>query len=257
MATETDLSTPVEHREMTSEEYHANITHDSNSSLSLFNESPATYNAIRVAKTMKAPATTRSQRFGHLLHTAILEPEKIDKLRLMMTKDEYEQVRWSAANVWKNPRAVENLKRCSAFEHTLFWTTKYGHNLKVRFDGVQEIESCFLDIKSHKWRNESDFWRSVKEYGYHRQAAIYSAGFKAAYGTKPTVKYILVPNFAPYEDVLVRTMPEAAIDLGREENKHILAKLKICRETNVWHTSGYDKEWPIEIPTYFYPAGAY
>ena len=70
---EEDVS--VDHKE-TNAEYHADLSHVSNSMLKVFAESPQKYYQMFVAKTMPKPEQTPSLLLGSVVHCLFLEPEK-------------------------------------------------------------------------------------------------------------------------------------------------------------------------------------
>lgn len=64
---------------MTIDAYHADLTHDSHSSLTLFRESIERYAAVRVFRTMPPKAPTPAMILGTALHTYALEPDEYER----------------------------------------------------------------------------------------------------------------------------------------------------------------------------------
>jgi hypothetical protein len=65
----------IDHKE-TNAEYHADLTHVSNSMLKVFAESPQKYYRMFVVQTMPKPEQTPSLLLGSVVHCLFLEPEK-------------------------------------------------------------------------------------------------------------------------------------------------------------------------------------
>ena len=266
--------------ELSNRAYHEILSHDSNSSLRLFDKSPSKYHAIRIAKTITPKPQTEEQKIGDATHTVVLQPELIEQTLIKIpaevlakngARSTNEYYAWSAENagktqlkaaeyceVLKMVEAVQrsivaresNLKRCTDFELSIF-----DAQTKARFDGIATVDAFFLDLKSHRWESEGEFWKSVREYSYHCQAALYSDIFEAAYGIKPVAKWLLVQNEPPY-DVLVRTVPQWMIEWGRSENQRVLDELNRRREANNWNPEGYDVERDLDCPEHFGPRRA-
>lgn len=264
--------------ELSNAEYHAELEHDSNSSLSLFRKSPPKYYHQRITKRIPLDKDTPAKQMGSAIHTAVLEPEKFDSViveipadvlnadghkkgndwkvwswnnrgRIQLTKAEIDEIRWMVDGVWGNPAARDLLKACTAFESTVMVDGEDPR--KCRFDAVAEIDSFYADLKSHCFEDELEFWRSVQQFGYHRQAALYSDIFHNAYGSKPKCKLILVSKECP-DDVVVRTMPAAAVEVGHIENREAFAGLRKCRASGVWLREGAHEERELFLPEFFY-----
>lgn len=245
----------AEHRDLTNEQYHADLTHDSNSSLRLFRKSPNRYRHERITKRITRPATTPEQMRGNASHTALLEPHRLDELVKLipsevlsasgaksgnawkewaaanaglvhLTAEQYDQLHWQVEAVWANPRAKELLEAVTVREYSIFWTTAEGHQVKVRLDAADEIGGVLTDVK-RTGRSEDVFHYCVRDFGYGNQAALYSDGFVAMYGHTPVYQLLIIDDEPPF-DCRVRTFPQAAIDLGREQNLQTLKDLYAC-----------------------------
>lgn len=271
----------AEHRPMSHADYHAEREHDSSSSLRLFEESPARYYHTRITGRIQPKPETDAMRLGTATHVAILEPERIHELvevippevlssdgakrgkkweawrdehqgLVHVSQAEFDALKWQVENAWTNSAVRAVLERVTVREHSIFWTTKDGYRLKCRMDAAQELDGQIIDLKRTA-RTERDFWRAVKDFAYHRQAALYCAGFKALYGVRARFHFLIVQSEPPYE-CCIRTLPLDALKLGHAENKETLKQLYECRRgARRWVTDGYEQIRELDLPPFFYP----
>jgi hypothetical protein len=270
-------ATYAETRELTSEQYHAEREHDSNTTLRLFEKSPLEYYHVRVSGERKLD-TTKPMRLGTLAHICIIEPEKIPELVRVIPAEvlgknesrstnaykawaeehasfttclqrELDEALWQARNVHQNSEVVRLLKRVTLREQSIFWSDGESRT-KCRLDFGCEFDAEIVDVKRTTSINE--FWKAVRTYGYEKQAALYCDGYHARYGEMPAYRFLLVSDNLC--DSCVRTMPPEAVDLGRKANIDTLRKLNECRAgLRPWIKEGYDETRLLEIPQHFYP----
>lgn len=267
--------------EMTLFDYHAEREHDSNSTLRIFDRSPAEYYHRRITGRITSE-TSDPQRLGALAHILILEPKRIDELvavapsevlatngartgnawkewsgaqgrKLLVKQDEFDLAQWQADSVREHPACGELLKRATIFEQSIFWTSEAGDKLKVRIDLGSELDAEIGDLKSTK-QDAGNFWKAVKEYSYLGQAALYCDGYESFYGVRPAFSFLLVGSEPPF-DCCVRTLPAEAVALGREQNEKTLAAIRECKAgERPWHKPGYDEVFDLELPPYLMAA---
>jgi hypothetical protein len=216
------------HASFSTEEYHEEAEHDSNSTLSLFRNSPKAYHRQRVAKIVAPKPSSDVQRLGNVLPTGILEPHRFDELIVAIPRDvltsdgrragnawkaflaenpgrfpvkmsEADIIHWQIDAVWDEPAAAELLSKATAFEQSIFWRHDDGHLLKARFDAALELDAISIDLKRSESPNPKKFGKAIMDYGYHCQAALYADGFEALYGTRPASYFIVVGSQEPYE----------------------------------------------------------
>lgn len=270
----------AEHRPLSHAEYHSELEHDSNTSLRLFEESPARYYHTRITKRIPPKVETDAMRLGTATHIAILEPERIHELleiiprevlsssgaksgkkwdeykaefadKVLVKQEEFDDTRWQVESVWSNKQCRMLLERSTVKEHSIFWTDKHGRKLKCRMDAAGELDGLLVDVK-RTGRTERDFWRCVQGFKYHCQAALYCQGFKAYYGIRPLFHFLIVQDEPPYE-ARVRTLPLDALKLGWRENKETLDRLYRCKvEGSPWESEGYAEIREVELPPFFY-----
>ena len=268
----------AETRDLTSEEYHAEREHDSNTTLRLFDRSPLEYYHVRVTGKRQLKETN-PQRLGSLAHVLIIEPEKASQLirvapreilgkgeakttkawdefkaahakYICCTPQEYHDTLWQANNVHANPEVMKLLGRVTLREQSIFWS-RGGWKMKCRLDLGCEFDAEIVDVK--RTSKIDEFWRSVRDYGYDCQAAIYSDGYEALYGERPVFRFLLVSDNLC--DSCIVTLPPEAIALGRQKNAETKRMLLECRSgQRPWIKEGYDQTRELELPSHFYPA---
>ncbi len=266
--------------ECTNAEYHADITHNSHSSLDLFMHSIEQYAARRVFGTIPSPAPIPAMLFGSLFHTTALEPESLDREYVLEEKHDRRTkkgkigyadfVERSAGKIvasredmdkaWKmregigrnavaaqlvsGPGISEVSMKCLDEETEL--------PLKIRIDRLTE-NGLLVDLKSTEDVSPTAWSKTVYNFGYHRQAAMYLDCAKQ-YGIPGPFVFIAVSKTPPHEAVCYQ-LDASAIGLGRAENDSIKRELRKCVELDRW-----DGRWSgtinsVGLPRYAYSIG--
>jgi hypothetical protein len=276
----------AEHRPMTLEAYHADLTHDSNSSLRLFERSRAAYYGQRIKQNIPRPDGSSAQRLGTNAHAAILQTEhfyehlsivppevlgangaKNTKAykewvaertgKYILTQAEADEIEQLVHAIDANAACRDLLRRATTFEHPVFYSTEDGHLLKACFDFAAELEAIVGDVKTSR-HGPKEFWKSVRDHGYACQADIYCRAYEAMYGIRPQFKFLVVYKcdgaFEPY----VRTLPADWIELGRRQNNETLATLAACKRGELpWVNEGHDVDVELERPEWMLAADPY
>jgi hypothetical protein len=215
--------------------------------------------------------TTTAQSLGTLWHTALLEPNELDKrfaptdVARRGTKD------WAAAEMAAGDRELikrddwdEMLAMCESVrgqggplvdvinyegmvtEASFFW---WDYPSKVFCRGRADIailEHGFVgDVKSCQDANE-DFKFAVKDWLYHWQAAFYKRGMRWLGHPIGDFVFFAIEKKKPY---LYKpwVMPESAVDHAEHKIMTLLEQYKVCLEENKW--PGYS----LEIEALPYP----
>lgn len=90
-----------------------------------------------------------------------------------------------------------------------------------------------LDLKTTRNADGDAFQRSFFDYGYHRQLAWYTDGFKACSGQDTRFVILAVETEAPY-GIGIFEPDAAALEYGRYDNRKVLAKYAECLRTGIW-----------------------
>ena len=230
--------------------------------------------------------STTFQDLGHLIHFAVLEPERFAKEgpvvapdvdrrttlgkatwaefvaanegRAIVTEEDMRTLRGIQDSVMRHATAREALYGVGASELSLVWDDREtGVTCKGRLDRAAEIGGwpCIVDLKTtSKPATTHTFQNSVESYGYHEQAALYLRG--AATLIPPdegvTRKFIwLVAETEPPYCVRMFECDDAALDIGQKSIDDYLARFAACRESGAWGG------WPDGVDLAGLPPWAY
>ncbi len=112
-----------------------------------------------------------------------------------------------------------------------------GVLVRLKPDRIIEAEDDTLlvpDLKSTDDPSEQAFEWSIKQFGYHRQAALYTDGIQALFpGRRVVFVFVVVRNKPPYEVGTYEPNPDA-LATGRRQYTAALAELKQRTESNDW-----------------------
>lgn len=244
------------------------------SSLKEMRESPLHYiDAKRQSK-----KATPSQRAGSVIHSAILEPEKLATEYTVYTGDgtraskEYKafaadcgpsvtilkETEMDAAVAIKNAvcsHAVAGpLFRSGFAERSFQWTDPRTKLLcKGRTDWLAPDGRggfTLVDLKSARSVAPRLFGQAAAKYGYHNQHAHYLAGLRAIGVKVSSCVIVAVEQARPY-DVVVYVVGSDQLYPGEEENAALLARVAECEASGVW-PGREPNERMLELPRYVY-----
>lgn len=238
----------------------------SQSKLKDLKQSPAHFYAKHLDPDREREKDTAALIFGRLVHTCILEPEKIDCQFFIMPKinrktnegkAQYNELLLTHSN--KTLIDKEDLDKAQAMRKALFkkktaqmMLTKTGlieKEFYYKFNDVDckmkldfFIEPCsdfpnglIIDYKSTLDARIDEFAKSIYNYGYHNQVAWYCAGIKEIYNTKdyPPFLFFAQEKTAPYESIPYGT-DNTIFEAGLRENNKLLELYKECISRNEW-----------------------
>lgn len=256
--------------DLSNAEYHASEG-ISNSGLGLIDESPATYIWHRNAPVDEDKLN--SLDLGSALHCLLLEPDTYEQRymvapevnrrttkgreeeaefmagakelgRQVLTFEDHHKLNIMRDSVMAHPNAKWLLEADGHAEASIYWTDKEtGERCRIRPDRFLNGRPIIIDVK--KVEGMDRFQRQCLEFGYHRQSAMYSDGFKQHFGEEPSFLFLAVSstiNCGRYP-VRVRPLSDHFFNMGHELYRHNLETYHRCRVDNEWH----DLE-PIEAP---------
>lgn len=273
-------------RELTAEAYHADKTAINSSSLRQIEVSPYNFlyrwkEAQRVGVREELP---KHLKLGHALHTALLEPTLFQQLYIVEPKfigktkkgepsencDDSRRMRkeWLASlhphalplkeqelqdlNEMINSVLSHNYA-CGLLQKGVPEVTGYyrdpvtGIKCRIRPDFMNFDLNTLIDVKTTKSCYKSSFRKSIYDYGYHIQTAMYADGIKQIDIKSPEhCVFIAIQNCAPFE-VAVYEADETILEKGYESYRLAMDKLAACLETNTWprYQAGIE---PISLP---------
>lgn len=260
----------------TIEAYHANpaISH---SKLELFRRRPIMYYKRHVEKTLKRDEPSAAFRVGSAVHAAQLEPETfwqryalkpsgIDRRtkegkerfaafeaehagKIVLDDNEHEVIKRIAQEIAAHPEASRLLNGGHAEKS---WRRDGKLPLQCRTDYFHGDSSplgdgpAVVDLKTVESLDDDAFRKfetSAFKFGYHRQAGFYCSLISGIIG-KPVTNFafVVVEKQEPFGISVFRLAPEA-IELGLEETKADLARLRESLALGYW------ENMPTEIRT--------
>ncbi len=239
----------------TDEEYYNDYDFVTNSQLGYIKKSPAYYWKMRNGGSIDTPAL----RFGNLVHTMILEPEKLNNFAIFNPNDRPEKDKGMTSKLnkaWKIAMEIDSkqggsilmtmdqynlalklrdkLLACNDVKNILSncktevakWWVDFNTMTKCKgkADIVVDGGDVLVDIKT-TGKDVSEFKKSAYRYGYNRQAAFYLDGFNA----KEFI-FIVIETNAPHQIGVFRCS-ESFLDSGRQEYIDLLEKKNMYCET--------------------------
>jgi hypothetical protein len=256
---------------MSSEEYHAHEAVGSSGLRTIIQSSPLHY-----LWNLKHPSeSTPAMKLGTLIHESILEPDKFKAAivspdfgdlrssknreakeswlqdnhgKTILKADEHMQIEGILASLSIHNTALSYLSAGKA-EDSLFWIdpeTKIP--LKARPDFLKD-NHIMIDVKSTIDASFSGFQKTIVNYNYHIQAALYLDGATEIYGHKFDEFVIIAIEKDPPYAINCFILTDETIAEGRAQYQQALKILKKCRETGIY--PGYPEETkPIWLPTW-------
>lgn len=247
--------------DMPNAEYHSTLA-VSNTVLSSIARSPAHCYALHVAEDRRKQATTPAFFAGTLAHCAILEPDAL--LERYIVRPEGLDLRTKAGKEWRDALpagvltisadewataiaqrdAVRNVPELAELlgagvaEVSAFWTDdETGLPCKCRPDWVHTLSDgrvILVDVKTTVDASPQQFTRAVWKYGYHRQAAWYSAGYARAAGVEVAgFVFAAVTSAHPFI-AAAHTLDDDYLRIGQDECRRLLDEYADCKLTGRW-----------------------
>ena len=222
-------------------------------------------------------APTKAMEIGTVYHTLLLEPQLIDSMvvvnddsrnstkfkefkaantdKVILKEVEYTQLRDMAKSLlrtdWGKTLFTGEAKR----ELSLFWQDEdTGTACRCRIDLIKMgNKPVLVDLKTTCDASEEGFWKSIRNYDYHVQAAFYFDAYKAVFGVEPhSFVFAMTEKTAPYVTAFY-IVGNPIIEAGRAIYKKRLGIVKQCHESGVWQ--GYadtpTEPTPPQYITYF------
>lgn len=202
---------------------------------------------------------TEAMKAGTLVHALILEPGTV--AARYVVRPEGMDLRTKAGKEWAEAQpsgvevitaeqmdtakqqAIAVLKAAGHWlkkgvaERSIFWTDQAtGAYCKARPDWVTRYQGrvIMLDVKTAADVSPDGFSRSIAKYGYHRQAAHYIDGYKAATGIEVDEFVLLAVESAYPWQCVPYVLDAFALRQGRMEVARLLTTYAECQRTGQW-----------------------
>ena len=232
----------------------------------------AQFPALFKAHQNRPPESDDALTIGSATHTLTLEPEKfteefavmpqgLDRRtkegkalfaelessgKTILTNSQYELVSGIALSVRSHSIALEYLTGGTA--EVSLTAEINGVDVRGRCDYLHN-NGCIADLKTTKSASPRGFAKSVAEYRYHVQAALYTDLAEANGLFVPDFTFVAVEKTYPYA-VAVYQLDREALERGRDLYMRDLAIYKHCMETDDWPA------YPEEVQVLSLPAWA-
>ena len=242
--------------DMPNDIYHSTHGFISKSGLDLINKSPAHY----MYGAQREPS--RSMHLGSAIHCAILEPDVFERDYLLLkdVKDRRSSAYKEALNIHKpeniltsteantvsgmyesamsDKRIVNWLRDVNHTEISLFTKCpNTGVSMRCRYDAITN-DGYAIDLKSTRDASPDEFAKSIYNFRYHVQAALYSDAYEFATGKKLKGFIFLVVESEMPHATMVYELDDISLDIGRREYQRNLKTYAECLQTNEW--KGYE-----------------
>lgn len=209
---------------------------------------------------------TEAMRFGQLVHTAILEPEKflsqyvvepkfdkrttVGKMNyaewqqtikpnsIVLKPEQADQLIGMIGSLNKNKDAANLLKKGVAETVGLWLDPDTEEPCKAKIDFLTD-NGIMIDVKTTSDIREFD--RSVHKYHYDLQCAFYMEGLKQIYGQIVTPMFLVIEKDPPYATVLFKHVDDLLIRSGQRKFRRALDLYHDCKLKNEW--PGYSNDY--------------
>ena len=120
-------------------------------------------------------------------------------------------------------------------------------DLKCKIDFVCPPERIIIDLKTTSDPSPYAWSWSAEDFGYHRQAAIYSDAMQAKYGKPFRFLFGVVRSKEPYE-AAVYELDAESINRGRSEYEALIGEYIDRKAKNDWLSDWQRGVFPINVP---------
>lgn len=157
-------------------------------------------------------------------------PEKI-----IITEEEERKLRLMQESAFAHPDAKKLLDMDGICESSIYWTDFETNVLcRIRPDKIINDLPIIVDVK--KTSNINDFGRSVEDYRYHVQAAMYIDGYTEIFNSDPVFLFIAVSDVIDCGRYPVRViqLDEHDLNVGYRLYRENLFTYASCLKSNKW-----------------------
>lgn len=218
---------------------------------------PAHYFARNVERKIQRKESP-AMRFGTLVHSALLEPHDFMKRatvqpdfgplqssinrakrdqwlaenfeRMVVTADEYERLTAMVEAVWKNPD-VKALVSGGHAEASGYFRHAGGIHCRTRPDYLKP--AMIVDLKTTSDASYAGFQKSVANYGYHVQAAMYLMGHRIMESEGAEFVFLAVESEYPHATAAYALDP-ASLAKGTSQVEMAIERIAECMKTRIW-----------------------
>lgn len=250
-------------------DYHSNVSHLSSSSLKLLLKDSAKFEQEYILG-IKDRIEKDSFTEGSLVHTLILEPEKIGEYAVYpglvkrgkvfeeFKKENSDKVIISAGQMLRCEKLIKGYNRQPLASQMLSSTIR-EHNMvaelcdvpvKARADAIDTENGRIYDVKTTWLASDIDMFKfTVEDYMYHLSAALYCQIASIVYA-RPFEFYWIVISKEDGQCHIYKASPDT-LSKGNALVVQALVKYKKCKESGIWLDGAqqmeYDSKTDYEI----------
>lgn len=176
--------------------------------------------------------------------------EAVENGLIVIKESDYVQALHVDSILKGNPN-VAPLMAAGEAEQTLVWQDeKSGVMCRCRFDMFNHDGLLGLDYKTTKNANPTEFSKTVANYGYYIQAAMYMDGYKHVFGKELNKFVFVVQEIVQPEMISCIELDGSALHWGKIVFDAAKRKYAQCKHANHW--PGYDdKIHRASLPGWF------
>ena len=247
--------------DQTNDDYHADKTAVSSTSLKRILKSPKSF----YSSFTEPNKQTKAMQFGSAVHAAILEPDSFRKRyvkakrftgvgavaaqaewrlslptdAIIMSDEEYEQLEEMLFSVLGHPDACNILKNGIAERSGYFVDPETQIKCKIKPDFYHPGLNALLDVKTTQSIEKDEFSKSIWNYRYDFQMAMYCLGIEIITGNKVEFPLFLAIEKNPPYECGVYMADSLMLHKGLEDYKRAMFLLKENLISGEW--SPYQK----------------
>lgn len=162
---------------------------------------------------------------------------------VICTADQAEQFKWMVNGMVGNDAVHRLMSQTTETQVSAFFEVD-GHKCKVRPDACTPTLWWDLKTTSHGWDR---IYRSVVDYGYDMQAALYQWGAEALGWPEFRMPFVFVQTVPPY-GCRAFVLPEQMVENARERLKSVMEQVRLRRSTGMYMPAESNEIVELEIP---------
>ncbi len=183
---------------------------------------------------IEAPEFNRRTTDGKAAEKAFMEENK-ESGKTIMDAEQARKLKLMRDSAMAHPGAKLLLEAEGYCESSIYWNdAETGELCRIRPDKFLTSRPMIIDVK--KTADIAKFPRSIEEYRYHVQEAMYCEGFKAQHGAAPAFAFLVVSETIDCGRYPVRLylLDDEDHDVGYELFRRDLLTYHNCRSNNAW-----------------------
>ena len=159
-----------------------------------------------------------------------------------VSRDEFRRIERIAESIHEH-QVMELFRRPGWSEVSLLWEES-GLKFKGRLDRYSGGDGAvIIDIKKCQVGagDREDCEKSICNYGWYRQAAIYMRGIEVLTGTRPDFVWVFIEDNHPF-DVNVIPIDEETYEIGKWEVDQVISSYRLAMKNDNFHGYIYDPQ---------------